>query len=62
MDFIESRVDALGARIPVLGFGTMTLKENVCVELVEAALRLGYRHLDTAQMYGNEPAKACAAR
>ncbi|MGB6935461.1 MAG: hypothetical protein WBE14_01890, partial [Xanthobacteraceae bacterium] len=40
----------------------MTLKENVCVELVEAALRLGYRHLDTAQMYGNEPAKACAAR
>jgi 2,5-diketo-D-gluconate reductase B len=54
MDFIESRVDALGARIPVLGFGTMTLKENVCVELVEAALQLGYRHLDTAQMYGNE--------
>jgi 2,5-diketo-D-gluconate reductase B len=54
MDVVESRVDALGARIPVLGFGTMTLKENVCVELVEAALQLGYRHLDTAQMYGNE--------
>src|SRR5580704_7074829 len=50
MDVIESH----GARIPVLGFGTMTLKENVCVELVEAALQLGYRHLDTAQMYGNE--------
>src|SRR5580700_4604783 len=47
-------IDALGARIPVLGFGTMTLKANVCVELVEAALQLGYRHLDTAQMYGNE--------
>ena len=54
MDVIESHVEALGARIPVLGFGTMTLKENVCVELVEAALQLGYRHLDTAQMYGNE--------
>jgi 2,5-diketo-D-gluconate reductase B len=50
MDVIESH----GARIPVLGFGTMTLKENLCVELVEAALQLGYRHLDTAQMYGNE--------
>jgi diketogulonate reductase-like aldo/keto reductase len=50
MDVIESQ----GARIPVLGFGTMTLKENLCVELVEAALQLGYRHLDTAQMYGNE--------
>jgi 2,5-diketo-D-gluconate reductase B len=54
MDVIASHVEALGARIPVLGFGTMTLKENVCVELVEAALQLGYRHLDTAQMYGNE--------
>jgi 2,5-diketo-D-gluconate reductase B len=50
MDVIESH----GARIPILGFGTMTLKEDLCVQLVEAALRLGYRHLDTAQMYGNE--------
>ena len=50
MDVIEAQ----GARIPVLGFGTMTLKEDLCVELVEAALQLGYRHLDTAQMYGNE--------
>jgi len=47
-------IAAHGARIPVLGFGTMTLKEDQCVELVEAALQLGYRHLDTAQMYGNE--------
>jgi diketogulonate reductase-like aldo/keto reductase len=50
MDVIESH----GARIPVLGLGTMTLKENLCVEIVEAALHLGYRHLDTAQNYGNE--------
>jgi len=50
MDMIESH----GARVPVLGFGTMTLKEDLCVQLVEAALKLGYRHLDTAQMYGNE--------
>jgi 2,5-diketo-D-gluconate reductase B len=50
MQVIESH----GARIPALGFGTMTLKDDLCVELVEAALHLGYRHLDTAQMYGNE--------
>jgi diketogulonate reductase-like aldo/keto reductase len=47
-------IESHGARIPVIGFGTMTLKEDLCVELVEAALHLGYRHLDTAQMYGNE--------
>ncbi len=47
-------IEAHGARIPVIGLGTMTLKENTCVELVAAALHLGYRHLDTAQMYGNE--------
>jgi 2,5-diketo-D-gluconate reductase B len=47
-------VESHGARIPIIGFGTMTLKEDLCVELVEAALHLGYRHLDTAQNYGNE--------
>src|SRR5579862_4132377 len=50
MQVLESH----GARIPVIGFGTMTLKDDLCVEMVEAALHLGYRHLDTAQMYGNE--------
>jgi 2,5-diketo-D-gluconate reductase B len=50
MQVIESH----GARIPIIGFGTMTLKNDVCVDLVGTALQLGYRHLDTAQMYGNE--------
>jgi len=50
MQVIESH----DAKIPVIGLGTMTLKDKICVELVEAALHLGYRHLDTAQMYGNE--------
>jgi len=55
MDVIESHViESHGAKIPIIGFGTMTLKDNLCVELVEAALHLGYRHLDTAQNYGNE--------
>ena len=48
------RIEANGARIPAIGLGTMTLRENVCVDIVSAALRGGYRHLDTAQMYGNE--------
>jgi diketogulonate reductase-like aldo/keto reductase len=47
-------VDANGARIPAIGLGTMTLKGDVCVEAVKSALRLGYRHIDTAERYGNE--------
>src|ERR1700692_1639300 len=47
-------IEANGARIPAIGLGTMTLKEAVCVDVVASALRQGYRHLDTAQMYGNE--------
>jgi 2,5-diketo-D-gluconate reductase B len=47
-------IEANGARIPAIGLGTMTLKENACVDMVSAALRGGYSHLDTAQMYGNE--------
>jgi diketogulonate reductase-like aldo/keto reductase len=47
-------VEANGARIPTLGMGTMTLKGDVCVNAVSTALRLGYRHLDTAERYGNE--------
>jgi diketogulonate reductase-like aldo/keto reductase len=47
-------VEANGARIPALGFGTMTLKGDACVGMVGAALDAGYRHLDTAERYGNE--------
>jgi diketogulonate reductase-like aldo/keto reductase len=47
-------VEAHGLRIPTIGFGTMTLKEDVCVQAVKTALQLGYRHLDTAWFYGNE--------
>src|SRR5712691_2776468 len=51
-----NHIDANGARIPAIGLGTMTLKDAVCVEAVATALRLGYRHLDTAERYGNEAA------
>src|SRR5712692_4315266 len=47
-------IEANGAKIPAIGLGTMTLKDAVCVEAVKAALRLGYRHIDTAERYGNE--------
>jgi 2,5-diketo-D-gluconate reductase B len=47
-------VQANGATIPAIGLGTMTLTGSVCVEAVKTALRLGYRHVDTAERYGNE--------
>jgi 2,5-diketo-D-gluconate reductase B len=47
-------VEAHGARIPLLGLGTWQLRGRACARIVEQALRLGYRHLDTAQMYDNE--------
>lgn len=49
-------IDANGARIPALGFGTWQLREEACVSAVETALSCGYRHIDTARMYGNEKA------
>jgi 2,5-diketo-D-gluconate reductase B len=49
-------IDANGARIPAIGLGTMTLLDAVCAQAVETALRLGYRHIDTAERYGNEAA------
>ena len=51
----ESQViEAHGARIPVIGLGTWNLRGRSCAGLVEQALRLGYRHVDTAEMYDNE--------
>ena len=47
-------VEANGAKIPTPGLGTMTLKGDICVNTVSTALKQGYRHLDTAERYGNE--------
>ncbi|MGZ3296492.1 MAG: aldo/keto reductase, partial [Xanthobacteraceae bacterium] len=47
-------VEANGARIPVIGLGTWDLRGRSCARLVEQALHLGYRHVDTAEMYDNE--------
>ncbi|OKL51377.1 aldo/keto reductase [Buchananella hordeovulneris] len=43
-----------GARIPQLGFGTYKLTGQQGHDALSTALQLGHRHLDTAQMYGNE--------
>ena len=47
-------VEANGAKIPAIGLGTWELRGSACTRIVEQALRLGYRHIDTAQMYDNE--------
>jgi diketogulonate reductase-like aldo/keto reductase len=47
-------VEAKGARIPIVGLGTWELRGRDCTRLVAQAIALGYRHFDTAQMYGNE--------
>jgi diketogulonate reductase-like aldo/keto reductase len=43
-----------GARIPLIGLGTWELRGRTCARMVEQALRLGYRHVDTAELYDNE--------
>ena len=50
MNFVEAN----GAKIPAIGLGTWELRGRTCARLVEQALRLGYRHIDTAQVYENE--------
>jgi 2,5-diketo-D-gluconate reductase A len=43
-----------GVEIPQLGFGVFQIKPAETAAAVAAALKVGYRHIDTAQMYGNE--------
>ena len=43
-------------RIPRIGLGTYRLTDDTCTDVVLEALDLGYRHLDTAESYGNEAA------
>ncbi|WP_159007282.1 aldo/keto reductase [Bradyrhizobium sp. S69] len=45
-----------GISLPRLGLGTFRLQGDACRAAVESALGLGYRHIDTAEMYANEEA------
>jgi 2,5-diketo-D-gluconate reductase B len=47
-------------RMPKLGLGTWPMKGAECQAAVEGAIGLGYRHIDTAEMYGNEEAVGAA--
>lgn len=47
-------VTASGAKIPKIGLGTFELTGDAGYRTVSAALEIGYRHIDTAQRYGNE--------
>lgn len=47
-------VSAKGAQLPALGLGTWALSGRTCYDAVRTALAIGYRHIDTAQLYGNE--------
>ena len=47
-------IEANGAKISLIGLGTWDLRGRACARTVEQALRLGYRHVDTAEMYDNE--------
>jgi len=53
-------VQTQGVALPRLGLGTFRMQGAVCRTAVESALSLGYRHIDTAEMYGNEDAIGAA--
>jgi 2,5-diketo-D-gluconate reductase B len=54
------RIQTQGISLPRLGLGTYRMQGTVCREAVESALALGYRHIDTAEMYANEDAIGAA--
>jgi 2,5-diketo-D-gluconate reductase B len=47
-------VEIQGEAVPALGFGTWQIEGDAAREGVRHAIELGYRHIDTAQVYGNE--------
>jgi 2,5-diketo-D-gluconate reductase B len=56
MEYLQTQ----GISLPRLGLGTFRMQGEVCRAAVESALGLGYRHIDTAEMYGNEDAVGAA--
>ena len=56
MEYLQTQ----GISLPRLGLGTFRMQGDACRTAVESALGLGYRHIDTAEMYGNEEAIGAA--
>lgn len=53
-------ISANGAAIPQLGFGTFRMPEEEVLNVLPEAVETGFRHIDTAQIYGNEAAVGAA--
>jgi 2,5-diketo-D-gluconate reductase B len=53
-------INTQGVNIPRLGFGTFRMPGGESQPVVESAIALGFRHLDTAAMYENEAAVGAA--
>jgi 2,5-diketo-D-gluconate reductase B len=51
---MEKHLTIGNSSIPALGLGTWAMSGKECADTVAAAINIGYRHLDTAQNYGNE--------
>src|SRR6195256_4370857 len=56
MDYLQTQ----GIDLPRLGLGTFRMQGDVCRAAGESTLKLGYRHIDTAEMYANEEAIGAA--
>ena len=54
MTFKENYILSNGVKIPKLGLGTWFIADNRAAEAVKEAVKIGYRHIDTAQAYENE--------
>ena len=52
--FSEVKKLSNGVEIPVLALGTWLVEDDKVADAVKTAVQLGYRHVDTAQAYGNE--------
>src|SRR5574344_1552728 len=54
MNFDDNYTLSNGVKIPKLGLGTWFIDDDKVAEAVRDAVKIGYRHIDTAQDYGNE--------
>ena len=54
MIFEETYTMSNGAKIPKLALGTWLIENEEAADAVCEAVKIGYRHIDTAQAYGNE--------
>ncbi len=52
--FYETKKLRNGVEIPVLALGTWLIDCDKATDAVKTALEIGYRHIDTAEAYGNE--------